>query len=262
MLQTVCLSIMPIHRFGIWQINSICPQVCYGSNKAEECFHVWYCSVHIKHQTDPLEGTGLRANSAKIKPGEEKTNQTGIARRDLVMRGYWENKSCPCCACNVFLAQTKQRQYFGHVAEKSQTFLLVWEWNPAPLAAGRAGSSHTRPLCSLEHRAKLCPGSKHVWGKRQEAALCQSTWPEQACAAQPLGLPDPPCPWDGLQSPLCPWDRLHCPLCPERKARRGPSSWHHPCLHCSQQAQRAAEGMGEPLPLQGYCKDSPCQVLL
>lgn len=156
------------------------------------------------------------------------------------MRGYRENKSCSCCARNVSLAQTKQRRYFGHVAEKSHTASCWFEsetqppWQQAGLAAATPDAwALWSALPSCAQAANTCRAK----GKR--LLFPSSMWPEQACAAQPLGLPDPP---------PCPWDGLHSPLCPERKAGRGPSSWHHLCLHCSPQARRAAEGMGEPLP--------------
>lgn len=120
--------------------------------------------------------------------------------------------------------------------KKSNSFLLVWEWNPALLAAGRAGSSHSRRLCSPEHCAKWCPGSKHVWGKRQRLLFASRAWQSRLCCTAPGCL-------------------THCALgtgstvpSASEEGWEGTFQGHHLCLHCSPQAQRAAEGMGEPLP--------------
>lgn len=60
-----------------------------------------------------------------------------------------------------------------------------------------------QPHQTFEHARVLCQVvSGQQTRVRQKARGC--SFPGQACAAQPLGLPDPPCPWDSLHSSLCP----------------------------------------------------------
>lgn len=171
------------------------------------------------------------------------------------MRGYRENKFCSCCARNVSLAQTKQRRYFGHVAEKSHTASCWFEseiqppWQQAGLAAATPDAwALWSALPSCARAANTCRAK----GKR--LLFPSSMWPEQACAAQPLGLPDPP---------PCPWDGLHSPLCPEigRLGGELPAGTTSACIapHKHGELRREWENLSH---LRGCCKDPPGQVLL
>lgn len=246
---------MPIYRFGTWQINSICAQVRYGSNKAkkiEECFHVQYCSIHINLQTDPLEMIGLRANTPKIKAwlkisrGKKKKKVDWHCKERLRYERFLRkqilfplhSQHVPCSDRAEEILKTRGRK-------RSDSFLFIWEWNPPPLAEDRAGSGDARCLCSPK-----CPAKLRAWVVNMRRAKGCSFTKQQRVAWTSVCCTVPSC-W----LTYCALAKgLPCLLHPRRRAGRLLSSSPHFCLHCSPWTQRAAEGSGRtsptcPLPL-------------
>lgn len=178
------------------------------------------------------------------------------------MRGYWENKSCSCCAPNMSLAQTEQRRYLRHVAGRGQTASCSFEseiqppWQKAGLAVvmpDACALAKLRAWVVNTRRAKGCS-----FTKQQRVA-----WTSVCCTV--------PSRWLTYRALAKSLPHL---LRAGRHAGRLLFSLHHLCLHCSPRTQRVAGKMGRtspicPLPLPhpdsfglSYCQSTSGQILL
>lgn len=123
----------------------------------------------------------------------------GTAKRDSVMRCYWENKSCSCRVPNVSLPQREWRRYLEHVAGRGPTASWSFESEIQPPGRRQGWQRRCQMLVLSEAPCQvLCLGSEHVQGKRllfYRAAACGLN---KHVLCSPPALADPPCPCERL----------------------------------------------------------------